>query len=119
MGLYSAGFDVVGVDIEPMLEYPRGPGFTFVQADALTFPLNGYDFIWASPKCQRWSQATRQTGKPESYPDQIVPIRERLILGGTPFVIENVLSAPLRDPITLCGAMFGLGVVRHRIFECS
>jgi DNA (cytosine-5)-methyltransferase 1 len=118
-GLHNAGFDVVGVDIEPMPEYPRGLGFEFVQADALTFPLNGFDLIWASPKCQRWSPATRQTGKPKDYPDQIAPIRERLRASGTPFVIENVLGAPLLGPIMLCGAMFGLGVVRHRLCECS
>jgi DNA (cytosine-5)-methyltransferase 1 len=119
MGLHRAGFDVVGVDIEPMPEYPTGDGFTFVQADALTFPLGGFDFIWASPKCQRWSPATRQSGTPEKYPDQIVPVRERLRATGKPYVIENVLGAPLFDPIMLCGAMFGLGVVRHRLFECS
>ena len=118
-GLHDAGFDVVGVDISPMPEYPRGPGFEFVQANALTYQLDGFDLIWASPKCQRWSQATRQTGKPKDYPDQIAPIRERLHTSGTPFIIENVLGAPLLDPITLCGAMFGLGVVRHRLFECS
>jgi DNA (cytosine-5)-methyltransferase 1 len=114
-GLHDAGFDVVGVDIEPQPEYP----FTFVQADALTFPLDGFDFIWASPKCQRWSPATRQSGTPEDHPDQIVPIRERLRASGVPYVIENVPGAPLIDPIMLCGAMFGLGVVRHRLFECS
>lgn len=119
MGLHRAGFDVVGVDIEFMREYPKGPGFRFIQGDALTFPLNGFEFIWASPKCQRWSQATRQSGKPEEYPDQIAPIRERLRASGTPYVIENVLDAPLLDPIMLCGAMFDLGVVRHRLFECS
>lgn len=119
MGLHRAGFDVVGVDIEFMHEYPRGPWFRFVQGDALTYPLEGFDFIWASPKCQRWSAATRQSGKPDDYPDQIAPIRERLRASGVPFVIENVLDAPLHDPIMLCGAMFGLGVVRHRLFECS
>jgi DNA (cytosine-5)-methyltransferase 1 len=118
-GLHDAGFDVVGVDIELMPEYPRGPGFEFVQADALTCPLNGFDLIWASPKCQRYSAATRQSGDPSSYPDQIAPIRERLRASGAPFVIENVLGSPLLNPIMLCGAMFGLGVVRHRLFECS
>lgn len=115
MGLHRAEFDVVGVDIEPQPEYP----FTFVQADALAYPLDGFDLIWASPKCQRWSAATRQTGKPTDYPDQIAPIRERLRASGIQYIIENVLGAPLVNPIMLCGSMFGLGVVRHRLFECS
>jgi DNA (cytosine-5)-methyltransferase 1 len=119
VGLHRAGFDVVGVDIEPMPEYPRRPGFTFVQADAFTFPLDGYDFIWASPMCQRYSSATRQSGTPEDHPDQIAPIRERLRASGKPYIIENVVGAPLLNPIMLCGAMFDLGVVRHRLFECS
>jgi hypothetical protein len=38
---------------------------------------------------------------------------------GVPYVIENVPGAPLENPITLCGSMFGLDVKRHRIFECS
>ena len=114
-GLQLAGFDVTGVDIDPQPEYP----FRFVQADALAYDLRGYDLIIAGPKCQRWSQATRQSGDPSQYPDQIMPLRERLIANGAPFIIENVLGAPLRDPVMLCGAMFGLGVVRHRLFECS
>lgn len=31
-------------------------GDAFHQADALEFPLEGYDFIWASPPCQSFSQ---------------------------------------------------------------
>jgi len=36
---------------------------------------------------------------------------------GKPFIIENVPGAPLINPLTLCGTMFGLKVKRHRLFE--
>lgn len=111
MGLYRAGFDITGVDNRPQPRYP----FRFIQADALTFPLEGFDFIWASPPCQAY---TRQ-GKKGVHPELIEPIRARLEKSGIPYVIENVVGAPLRDPVLLCGSMFGLGVRRHRKFETS
>lgn len=128
-GLVAAGFDVIGVDIEPQPEYP----YPFIQADALKHldKLNGFlvalargadivtdipDFIWASPPCQRYSQATR---KKEEHPDLIEPVRKLLKKTGKPYIIENVIGAPLIDPVMLCGAMFDLGVVRHRLFESS
>lgn len=51
----------------------------------------------------------------------IPAIRERLIASGVPYVIENVVGAraELRNPIVLCGSMFGLDVRRHRLFETS
>lgn len=114
-GLARAGFEVTGVDIEEQPEYP----FTFVKADALSFDVSGYDLVWASPKCQRYSAATRQTGRPEEYPDQIPSIRSMLRESHIPYIIENVVGAPLMNPVTLCGSMFGLGVIRHRLFETS
>lgn len=114
MGLLRAGFDVVGVDIEPQPNYP----FEFYQADALEFSLEGFDFIWASPPCQAYTLAQRI--QKNQHPDLIEPIRARLEKNGIPFTIENVPGAPLRKPIMLCGAMFpGLRVYRHRLFECS
>lgn len=114
MGLYMAGFDVVGVDINPQPRYP----FDFIQADALTVDLKGYDLIWASPPCQAFTLAQRI--RKRQHPDLIDPIRKRLRAAGVPYVIENVEGAPLRSPITLCGSMFpGLRVYRHRLFESS
>ena len=117
MGLHRAGFDVTGVDIKPQPRYP----FRFIQADAMTFPLDGYDFIWASPPCQAysWSSARWRRSGEREYPDLIDATRDRLIAAGVPYVIENVVGArrKMRRPITLCGQSFGLGVVRHRLFE--
>ncbi len=113
MGLHLAGFDVVGVDIEKQRHYP----FPFFRADALTFPLSGFDFIWASPPCQAHTLCQRI--QKNDHPELIAPIRKRLIASGLPWCIENVVGAPLVDPIELCGAMFGLRTYRHRLFECS
>lgn len=113
MGLAQAGFDVVGVDIEPQPHYP----FEFRQADAMTFPLDGFDFIWASPPCQAYTLCQRI--RSNEHPDLVGPMRSRLEASGAVWCIENVPGAPLRDPIELCGAMFGLRTYRHRLFECS
>jgi DNA (cytosine-5)-methyltransferase 1 len=121
MGLHRAGFDVVGVDIRPQPRYP----FEFHQADALTFPLDGFDFIWASPPCQAHSQmSVRYVGKGgtrDEHPDHIPATRERLRESGIPHVIENVNGArfKLERPFRLTGEMFGLGVHRPRWFEPS
>lgn len=112
-GYYDAGFDVVGVDIEPQPHYP----FEFRMADALDFPLSGFDLISASPPCQGYSKTQKLNGN--SHPLLIERVRERLIQSGTPYVIENVPGAPLISPIELCGSMFGLRTYRHRLFECS
>jgi len=113
VGYARAGFEVVGVDIDPQPHYP----FEFHQADALTFDLFGFDAIAASPPCQRYTQAQRI--RDNTHPDLVAPIRARLKAFGGPYCIENVPGAPLLKPVELCGAMFGLRVYRHRLFECN
>ena len=112
MGYHRAGFDVTGVDLEPQPHYP----FTFAQADAMTFPLDGFDAIHASPPCQAYS-----TGAPgrkrDDHPDLLAPVRERLQATGLPYVIENVATAPMPGSVLLCGSTFGLPLIRHRRFE--
>jgi DNA (cytosine-5)-methyltransferase 1 len=121
MGLVRAGFDVTGVDLAPQPRYP----FRFLQADALTIDLSGYDFIWASPPCQAHTAMSNRWrgkgGKADSHVDLIAPMRDRLVASGVPYVIENVPGARkmLRDPVVLTGEMFGLGVHRPRLFECN
>ena len=114
MGYHRAGFDVVGVDINPQPHYP----FEFHQADALTFPLEGFDAIHASPPCQAYTRAAASR-KLTSHPDLVDPVRERLTFSRLPWVIENVPGAPLRSPLLLCGAAFGIPIIRHRIFETN
>jgi DNA (cytosine-5)-methyltransferase 1 len=114
-GYQLAGFHVTGVDIRPQ---PRYCGDMFVQADALTYPLDGFDVIHASPPCQAYSLANNIHGRAD-HPMLVAQVRQRLLDNGFPYVIENVPGAPLRDPYLLCGRAFGLGVKRHRLFETT
>jgi len=113
MGYHRAGFDVTGVDSIPQPGYP----FSFVQADAMTFPLDGFDAIHASPPCKGFTTLASLHGK--GHPDLLTPTRLRLSGTGVPWVIENVPGAPMRPDLLLCGEMFALGVRRHRWFETS
>lgn len=123
MGYHMAGFDVVGVDKHPQPRYP----FPFVRGDALEYvALHGheYDVIHASPPCQAYSRIENVVrGKfRERSPlrvDLVAQTRATLTATGKPYVIENVPGAPLIDPMMLCGLMFGLRVIRHRLFESN
>lgn len=129
MGYHRAGFDVVGVDIKPQPRYP----FRFIQADAMTFPLEGYDAIHASPPCQAFS-TLRVMPNARRHDDLLTSTRARLHSIYAPWVIENVVGAPVetRPPsffsdssgVLLCGTMFDLHngsheLRRHRLFEST
>jgi DNA (cytosine-5)-methyltransferase 1 len=118
-GYGLADFDVTGVDIVAQPRYP----YRFIQASYLDLPLSylaKFDLVHISPPCQRWSrQLSCRPGHNERWPDHITPMRERLQAAGVPYVIENVLRAPLRNPVWLCGLMFGHELYRHRGFETS
>jgi DNA (cytosine-5)-methyltransferase 1 len=112
MGYHRAGFDVVGVDIAPQPHYP----FEFHQGDAMTWPLDGYDAIHASPPCQAYStMGNRWRG---DWPDLLTATITRLRTHGAPFIVENVEGAARQMPdyFRLTGSMFGLGVHRPRLF---
>lgn len=122
MGYHRAGFEVVGVDINPQPHYP----FEFWRTDAIgvldegkNWPLSRrFDAIHASPPCQAFTVYRNNRNHVRSdHPDLIHPVRQRLERTGLPFVIENVPGAPLYDPIQLCGTSFGIEVRRHRLFE--
>lgn len=116
VGYDRAGFDVVGVDINPQPRYP----YEFHQGDALKFILENHErfaAFHASPPCQLHTKAQKIMGN--DHPDFIDATRAVFELIGKPWVIENVVGAPLRDPIMLCGPMFGLETYRHRLFESN
>lgn len=119
MGYSKAGFEVVGVDLNPQPRYP----FEFIRADALDLSLEflgTFDAIHASPPCQSYSDLAKRNKNADKWPRLIEPVRELLIRTGLPYVIENVDGAPLSDPVVLCGTMFPrLRVLRHRLFEAN
>lgn len=113
MGLHNVGFKVVGVDVEPQPNYP----FEFIQKSVFDLPLDymkEFDFITASPPCQGYIYCNR---KNPNYVRLIEPVRELLDKTGKPYIIENVPGAPINEDLMLCGAMWDLRVLRHRIFE--
>lgn len=119
-GLVNAGFSVIGVDIEPQPNYP----YDFVQSDVFDFYKSHQKifkeagFIWASPPCQAFTAYKRSKNVKDS-PNLIPQTRNLLSSLSVPYVIENVVGAPLRADLMLCGSMFGLDVKRHRIFELN
>jgi DNA (cytosine-5)-methyltransferase 1 len=119
MGYHRAGFEVVGVDIEPQPNYP----FRFVQMDALKLlekRPGSFTAVHASPPCQAYTAYRRKgRGVGDGYPELIADVREMLGAKGVPYVIENVEGAPLENPTRLCGSSFGLDVQRHRLFETN
>jgi len=121
MGYHRAGFDVTGVDNRPQPRYP----FTFIQADAMTFPLDGFDAIHASPPCQAFTQmSARWRGKgtkADIHPDLLTPTLAILRTLGLPYIVENVQGAKahMRATLVLHGGMFRLGVHRPRLFEAN
>jgi DNA (cytosine-5)-methyltransferase 1 len=98
--------------------------FEFIEGDVFELDpewiAESFDAVAASPHCQPFS-AYQRTGNVGDYPDQIPPTRELLRATGLPYVIENVVGAPLEDPVLICGSMFEppMDIRRHRLFEAN
>jgi DNA (cytosine-5)-methyltransferase 1 len=137
VGYHRVGFtDIVGIDMHPQANYP----FEFALATALStlqhllnggrirpgladdspvYTLADFDAIHASPPCQRYTVGRSIHGSGDRHPDLVGPCRDLLERTGKPWVMENVPGSPLLNAVTLCGLMFGLKVIRHRLFEAS
>jgi len=119
-GYVQAGFDVIGVDINPQPHYP----YAFVQADALAIlkniDLSSVAFVHASPPCQAHTRAKHlrdAQGGTSKYLDLLTPTLELLRELDVPYVVENVPGAPgMENAVIECGSAYGLGVRRHRLF---
>lgn len=120
-GLQLAGYHVTGVDIRPQ---PRYVGDRFFQDDAMAWlrgereALEGFDLIWASPPCQRYSELVPPMYR-ATHPDLLEETLAILRAQSVPYIVENVAGARsfFHSPIVLCGSMFGLPIQRHRWFE--
>ena len=126
-GYHQAGFDVVGVDIDPQPRYP----YEFHQGDALVFLAergHEFDAVAASPPCHDHSDLSSITG-PDGTGDLLGATLDALAGETKPWVVENVEGSYMPGALVLCGTEFGLSVVdrcgtrrwlkRHRRFASN
>jgi DNA (cytosine-5)-methyltransferase 1 len=125
VGYHRAGFEVTGVDLEPMHDvYP----YTFIQGDAIAYVCehgHEYDAIHASPPCQDKIAITAgnraRPGWTDDHVNLVPSVRAALAAvrarRPVPTVIECGVGRHLRRDLRLCGDMFDLAVIRHRWFE--
>jgi hypothetical protein len=120
-GYQLAGFEVTGIDIR---EVPDYCGDNFIQGNAIEYLMEHYDefdAFHASPPCQHDCNLTLGTNsyRAGSYEDLLPPTLNVLLEIDKPFIIEQPIGDAkhkMRIDMTLCGEMFGLGVIRHRWF---
>ena len=133
LGMIAAGFEVWGVDINPRHAKVYPGHFVCGDATRPPFDLADFDFVWASPPCQRFSPALGMSARGrnrkrnaealaiarKAHDDLIPDVRD--LLAGHPWtVIENVPAAPIRCDIALTGPTVGLRrISRRRHFETS
>ncbi|MGW5332394.1 DNA methylase [Streptomyces bauhiniae] len=125
-GYEDAGFEVDGCDLAPRPNYPfpyhHGDALEYLAVLITTGEIRRYAFVHASPPCQDKCSLTVGTNQSQgwggTHEDLVAPTRTLLDATGLPYVIEQPNGrAEIRKDLTLCGEMFGLGVIRHRNFE--
>jgi len=110
--------EVTGVDIKPQPRFPWPS--RFIQADATTVDLSGYDAYACSMPCHDHTPLKSVAGT-DGTGHLLGDLRERLEATGRPYIIENVPGAPMRADVRLCGCMQDppLRTYRLRWFEAS
>jgi DNA (cytosine-5)-methyltransferase 1 len=134
VGYHRAGFEIVGVDLEPQPHYP----FEFHELDAMDV-LYGlsksaewkrpawmlFDAIHASPPCHdhaNISGRNRKAAGPKGTGWMLSATIDLLGRLSLPWVVENVQTARMAPHVyraRLCGSSFGLDVRRHRWFASN
>jgi hypothetical protein len=125
-------FADTGVECEALSAYgavtrvgidPTDNPFTdeLIACDARELSFNRtFDLGVFHPPCQKWAVGSYIEGNPEERHDNLLPVARDL---GREYcdnwIIENVPQAPLHQPITLNGGMFGLPLHYERAFETS
>ncbi|HLW69402.1 MAG TPA: DNA cytosine methyltransferase [Candidatus Binataceae bacterium] len=95
VGYSRAGFEIVGVDIEPQSNYP----FEFIQADALALNpefIASFDAVHASPPCQSYSDLVKRDGNGHAWPRLIEPVRTMLVCTGLPYCQCDTMAQAAR-----------------------
>lgn len=123
-GYVDAGFEVIGVDINPQPDYP----FDFFEGDAIRYldqwiktpsARPHFDAIHASPPCHdHTSLSPAKDGTAHLLRDTLDLLSET----GLPWICENVVGKDVKMNgwyFTLCGSQFGMKVRRHRRFGAS
>lgn len=129
-GYWRAGFEVWSVDKDRVrAKHNRHTWHVGDWAEGLELALatGRVVALHGSPPCQEYS-ITRHTHGVE-YPELIEPVRAAFAETGLPYVIENVVGAPMLSPLVLCGTQFRLTTLdydgsplylrRHRLFESN
>lgn len=112
LGYHRAGFEVTGVDINPTVA--TNYKFDFICADVLSFlrkkeHFAEFDFIHANLPYPLYPS--------EKDRDMVRFIVKALELSDKLFCVCSVPTAPIRRDLVLDGRMFGLKVIRNRVFQ--
>lgn len=111
-GYVRAGWNVLGVDIAPRhLRWYPGAAVRHDAVAAIRLTGHAFHAVHTSPPCQWYTRGNApRRGAETRWERSIPPVRDALEATGRPYVIENVKDAvwDLRDPVLLCGCMFGL-----------
>lgn len=136
LGYANAGFRVLCVENDParIANHVQHPNIEFVEADATTYPLNGFDVVVGGPPCTGHSETAglanrvrgADAGTEWMLPHTLDRFRKWAAETGGVYVVENVEGsrAHFDNPVKLCGTMFdivdgGWSLQRHRLFESN